>query len=287
LIMASWNAISTRCSRDSPRLRMPPTQVSRPASRTASIVRSRPSRRRYSRAVAFLWCWAMFWVMHTGIIAAIATVCARYIGFFVPLSDVATKAVAVAAILVLSAINYVGVRHGSALQTAFTVIKVGAVVLIALAGFLATVTPPPTSEAAAVVPSLRAFTTAAVAGLFAFGGWHMVTYTGDETVDARRTIPRAVGARRIPITQQPVWLGDVEVRPGEILIGDDDGIVVLSDSELDAALDAAEAIQQREAAIRADILDGSSLFEQLNFTEHVDNLRAGRPSSLAFRTADA
>ena len=101
------------------------------------------------------------------------------------------------------------------------------------------------------------------------------------------TIPRAVGARRIPITQQPVWLGDVEVRPGEILIGDDDGIVVLSDSELDAALDAAEAIQQREAAIRADILDGSSLFEQLNFTEHVDNLRAGRPSSLAFRTADA
>ena len=80
-----------------------------------------------------------------------------------------------------------------------------------------------------------------------------------------------------------LWLGDVEVRPGEILIGDDDGIVVLSDSELDAALDAAEAIQQREAAIRAAILDGGSLFEQLNFTEHVDNLGAGRPSSLAFR----
>jgi len=97
------------------------------------------------------------------------------------------------------------------------------------------------------------------------------------------TIPRAVGARRILLTQEPVWLGGVEVRPGEILIGDDDGIVVLSDSELDAALDAAEAIQQREAAIRADILDGSSLFEQLNFTEHVDNLGAGRPSSLAFR----
>jgi regulator of RNase E activity RraA len=101
------------------------------------------------------------------------------------------------------------------------------------------------------------------------------------------TIPRAVGARRIPITQQPVRLGDVEVRPGEILIGDDDGIVVLSDSELNAALDAAEAIQQREAAIRADILDGGSLFEQLNFTEHVGNLSAGRPSSLAFRASDA
>ena len=51
----------------------------------------------------------------------------------------------------------------------------------------------------------------------------------------------------------------------------------------DAALDAAEAIQQREAAIRAAILDGSSLFEQLNFTEHVENLGAGRPTALAFQ----
>lgn len=42
------------------------------------------------------------------------------------------------------------------------------------------------------VPSLRALVAATVAGLFAFGGWHMVTYTGDETVDARRTIPRAL-----------------------------------------------------------------------------------------------
>jgi 4-hydroxy-4-methyl-2-oxoglutarate aldolase len=101
------------------------------------------------------------------------------------------------------------------------------------------------------------------------------------------TIPRAVGATHIPITQQPVRLGEVEVHPGEILVGDDDGIVLLSDAELAAALDAAEAIQQREAAIRADILDGSSLFEQLNFTEHVANLQAERPSSLAFRRPDA
>lgn len=101
------------------------------------------------------------------------------------------------------------------------------------------------------------------------------------------TIPRAVGANQVPVTQQPVRLGDVEVRPGEILIGDDDGIVVLSDDELVAALEAAEAIQQREAAIREDILDGSSLFEQLNFAEHAANLQVGRPSSLAFRTSDA
>jgi 4-hydroxy-4-methyl-2-oxoglutarate aldolase len=96
------------------------------------------------------------------------------------------------------------------------------------------------------------------------------------------TIPRAVGATRLPVTQQPVQLGGVVVRPGEILVGDDDGIVVLSDAELDAALEAAEAIQRREAAIRSGIEEGTSLFVQLNFTEHVENLKAGRPSSLTF-----
>jgi 4-hydroxy-4-methyl-2-oxoglutarate aldolase len=97
------------------------------------------------------------------------------------------------------------------------------------------------------------------------------------------TIPRAVGATELPVTNQPVQLGDVEVRPGEILVGDDDGIVVLSDAELDAALETAQAIQQREDSIRAALRNGTSLFDQLNFHEHVANLQAGQPSSLAFR----
>ena len=97
------------------------------------------------------------------------------------------------------------------------------------------------------------------------------------------TIPRAPGATRLPVIQQPIRLGDVEVRPGEILVGDDDGIIVVSDAELDAALEAAEAIQRSEGAIRSGIQDGRSLFEYLNFDEHVENLQAGHHSSLAFR----
>jgi len=159
-------------------------------------------RESYSPAVAFLWCWAMFWSMHTGIIAAIAMVCARYVGFFVPLGDTGVRVVAIAAILVLSAVNYVGVRYGTAIQTTFTIIKVAAVVLIVAAGFAASrgTVPAATRSAPALVPSLRAFVTATVAGLFAFGGWHMVTYTGDETVDARRTIPRALLIGTLAVT---------------------------------------------------------------------------------------
>jgi 4-hydroxy-4-methyl-2-oxoglutarate aldolase len=101
------------------------------------------------------------------------------------------------------------------------------------------------------------------------------------------TTPRAAAATQAPLTQQPVRLGDAEVRPGDILVGDDDGIVVLSQAELDAALAAAEEIQRREGAIRAAIQDGTSLFEQLNFAEHVAALRAGLPSSLALGEPDA
>jgi APA family basic amino acid/polyamine antiporter len=38
----------------------------------------------------------------------------------------------------------------------------------------------------------HAFIAAIVAGLFAFGGWHMVTYAAEETVDPERTLPRAL-----------------------------------------------------------------------------------------------
>ena len=88
-------------------------------------------RRAWSPAVGFLWAWAMFWSMHSGIIAALSMVFARYAGYFVPLSDLGLRAVAIAVILALSLVNVAGVRLGSALQTAVTVAKVGAILILA------------------------------------------------------------------------------------------------------------------------------------------------------------
>jgi len=151
-------------------------------------------KRAYSPALAYLWGWAMFWSMHSGIIAAIATVFARYLGNFVELGDAGTRAAAVGAIVVLSAVNYFGVRHASALQTFFTGIKLVAVLAIVVLGvwFVAT------QDAVAAVASparpvtTSAFVQAMIAGLFAYGGWHMVTYAAEETKDPTRTIPRAL-----------------------------------------------------------------------------------------------
>lgn len=165
----------------------------------------------YSPLLGFLWGWATFWSMHTGILAAIATVFARYAGYFVPLDDTGLKAVAVSAILVLSAINYVGVRFGGGVQSAFTAVKVAAVVVIILLGWAlsgdVTVPPAPPAEIAS-----GNFLLAVAAGLFAFGGWHMVTYTAEETIDPTRTIPRSLMIGIVVVTFCYIGLNAVYLR---------------------------------------------------------------------------
>lgn len=144
--------------------------------------------------LGFLWGWAMFWAMHSGIIAAIAVVFARYAGYVVPLGALGSKLVAIGVILVLSLINYLGVKQGSRVQTWFTVGKLIAVALIVVIGFAlgGRVTEHFVGPAVPRPVGVGDFLMGLVAGLFAFGGWHMVTYSSEETVDPKRTIPRAL-----------------------------------------------------------------------------------------------
>lgn len=99
---------------------------------------------------------------------------------------------------------------------------------------------------------------------------------------ARGATPRAASAMVVPEVNVPVLLGSVPVNPGDILLGDDDGIVVASEAELAAVIDKAEAIQVTEDALLSSMANGVSLFDKLNFDEHVKNLRAGQASSLSF-----
>ena len=148
-------------------------------------------REAFSPAAGFLWGWAMFWSMHSGIIAAIATVFARYTAQFIPLDATGLRVVAVAVILALSAVNYVGVRYGGLVQNVFTAAKVVAILGIIVAGIV-WAGPAPTNPDVVGAVSLNGFALAIAAGLFAYGGWHMVTYTAGETKDPARTIPRAL-----------------------------------------------------------------------------------------------
>lgn len=157
----------------------------------------------FTPALGFLWGWGMFWSMHTGIIAAIAVILARYAGYFVPLSEWGVRGVAIAAVLLLSVINYLGVKPGSAVQVVLTLAKVAAIVIlvIVLFGFGAAAHG---TAAAGTAPSggtsIRDYLLAVGAGLFAYGGWHMVTYAAGETREAGRTLPRALVAGTLVVT---------------------------------------------------------------------------------------
>src|SRR5262249_24378355 len=148
----------------------------------------------FSPALGLLWGWGMFWSVHSGIIDAIRVILGRYVAYFAPLGENGVRAVAVVAILGLSFLNYMGVKQGSLVQVVLTTAKLVAVaamtVLIFVAGGAAH-RALPLSPAPGLIP-MSAYGLAIAAGLFAFGGWHMVTYSAGETHDPKRNIPRAL-----------------------------------------------------------------------------------------------
>jgi len=150
-------------------------------------------KRIYPPPLAFLWGWAMLWTMHTGILSAIAVVLARYAGYFFGLSESGIRALAITAILVVSFVQYLGVKPGSAVQVTLTAAKLIAIAvmcvfLFTLGGAVHAAVP----ASAAQPVHLASFGLAVSAGLFSFGGWHMLSYVAGEVRSPERTIPRAL-----------------------------------------------------------------------------------------------
>lgn len=58
-----------------------------------------------------------------------------------------------------------------------------------------------------------------------------------------------------------IRLGDVQVRPGDILVGDINGVVVIPLEKIDEVLEEAEKIMEKEEAMKKDILAGLDILE--------------------------
>ena len=86
--------------------------------------------------VAFLYAWTLLLVSQSGGMAAVAMTFARYFGNLsgVPAGE---GAIAVGALGVLTAVNCLGVRAGSNLQSVFMVLKIGAIAMLVALGFRA------------------------------------------------------------------------------------------------------------------------------------------------------
>ena len=87
---------------------------------------------------------------------------------------------------------------------------------------------------------------------------------------------------RIFATQVPVTCGGVLVNPGDIVFGDDDGILVAADEQFAQLIPLAEQIKASEKRLIEKMAEGFSLLDMLNFEEHCSALEAGKPSKLRF-----
>jgi regulator of RNase E activity RraA len=101
-------------------------------------------------------------------------------------------------------------------------------------------------------------------------------------VYARYQTPMAGGASHIFKTQIPVQCGGVSVSPGDIVFGDDDGIVVMQEAEINAVLNVAESIQQIEEKVMKKMEAKTSLFLLMNFPDHYERISKGQDSKLEF-----
>ncbi len=180
--------------------------------------------RMYGAFPAYIYGWAVFAVIQTGSIASIAYVFAEYFTQFVPLPDLSAagaafsfhlpfigditplaesgvKMVAALLIILLTAINYIGVKFGGIVQNIFTVSKVGAILALVVMAF----TLPEVGSGANIFnDSTAAVATggalalalgvaAALQGAFwAYDGWNNVTYIAGEVKNPQRNLPRAL-----------------------------------------------------------------------------------------------
>ena len=87
---------------------------------------------------------------------------------------------------------------------------------------------------------------------------------------------------QIDSTQVSINCGGVGVDPGDLVFGDDDGLVVGNDEQFAHLIPLAEQIKASEQRIMDQVANGKSLLGLLNYDEHCANLEAGRPSKLKF-----
>ena len=145
---------------------------------------------------AFLYGWALLFVMATGAIAAVAKTFAGYFLALTGLSEALTVPVAVAAIVLLVGINYVGVKPAAVTQNIFTILKLTALAALIAVGLTLAVPyrplPPPTVLGGGAGGTVIALGAALVPILFTYGGWQQTNFIAEEIISPERNLPRAL-----------------------------------------------------------------------------------------------
>lgn len=146
--------------------------------------------------LAFIYGWTLLLVVQSGGMAAVAVTFARY---FIELSHIGMgdRMLAAGALIILTVINCLGVRAGSALQSVLMVLKIAAIVALIAFGLganthqqaIAGQSPPIVEDH---WTAITAFGAALVPVLFAYGGWQTASFVAGEIREPRKNLPRAL-----------------------------------------------------------------------------------------------
>jgi APA family basic amino acid/polyamine antiporter len=149
--------------------------------------------RAYGRLAGFLCGWAVFTVITSGAIATLAVAFSIYLSglFSIPLAG--ARAISIAAVLVLTGANVLGVRTGATVQNVLTTLKIAGLVGMTVAIF-AFAGPPSPREAAPrlLTGGIGGIGLAFVAVFWAYEGWHDATFVAGEVRDPQRNFPAGV-----------------------------------------------------------------------------------------------
>src|SRR3984885_2461965 len=156
-------------------------------------------REAYDPLLGFLYGWVSILVIHAGGTAAVAVTFGKYFREFSH-SAVPENVAAVSVVVALTAINCLGVRAGSRVQSFFMVLRILAIVMIVGCGawflFRSPAAPHPSWHPLLDRPAsfdlLTVFGAALIPVIFAYGGWQTSNYIASEIIQPRKNLPKAL-----------------------------------------------------------------------------------------------
>jgi basic amino acid/polyamine antiporter, APA family len=145
--------------------------------------------------MGFLFGWTLFSTIQTGAIAAVSYTCARFIGTFIPMSGPVMTLLAAGLIWILSVVNFLGIKPGSLIQNIFTMLKIGALLILIALGLFGkgpSLPPGPLFPTGFSLGLLSAMGLALMPALFSYGGWQNLNFVGGEVRNPSRNMPLAI-----------------------------------------------------------------------------------------------
>jgi len=152
--------------------------------------------RAWHPVIGYLYGIALLFIINGGSIAAVSILFASYLdASFLPLGHAGIRVVAAALLVVLTAINVLGIRAGKRVNNALMAVKVAGILGLVTFAFLGTASPASRYDVSVLAaPSaswMGLLFTALVPIMFAYGGWQNCGSVAGEIRDPARNLPRA------------------------------------------------------------------------------------------------